>query len=602
MAPSSSPAPGRWPWLLAIAFGLALGLGWWLLLPTWSAPDEPGHYLYTRLLADLGRRPLIADLGPAVEAPLLHSLADQGWWPYLGHLTPDPLPPRLSADPTLAASGLQAADEPLLFYILPAFVLRRLPASLAGEPAQALRWLRLWPLTLRLGAVLVALWLAQHSWPQQPARVLGLGLLAGGLPMVAFIGGSLNNDALALFWGALAFALVALPEPVTRFRLLLTAVVVAVGPIWVDAGLIYLWPLALVRLAWGRSRSRMVWLGIAALILALVAPVPRWAAGWRRQPTLALTRSDQALAVQPAPGQTTRLVQHIAGKQALALRGREIELIATSQDPADANLTFTLRDDNHTAHLACTPMSQSPCRLDFTPAASATFLRIEVQADQSKRFHLRLQDSSAGGSNPNLIFNGDGALPDRLGSPLFLYLERWLPVPAGYFAQALAHAAWDTPSQFRYLLFSGLTWASFWGYFGWLNRPFPWPVYGVLGAATLAAGWGLFRLFTNPSFRDGLANRPPPSPVKRPVNHKTIPLLPLALIATILLLMQVWLPMIGQSWQPQGRYLFPGLLPIAIMLLIGWEAALPVAWRPRLPLLLAAGLISLNLIAWRIIA
>lgn len=597
-----SPTPGYWPWLLAIAFGLALGLGWWLSLPAWAAPDEPGHYLYTRLLADLGRRPLIADLRPSVEVPLLHSLADQGWWPYLGHLTPDPLPPRLSADPTLAASGLQAADEPLLFYILPAFVLRRLPGSLAGEPAQALRWLRLWPLTLRLGAVLVALWLAQHSWPQQPARVLGLGLLAGGLPMVAFIGGSLNNDALALFWGALAFALIALPKPVTRFRLLLTAVVVAVGPIWVDAGLIYLWPLALVRLAWGRNRSLMIWLGIAALILVLLAPVPRWAAGWRRQPTLALTRSGQALAVQPAPGQTTHLVQHIAGKQALALRGREIELVATSQDPADATLTFTLTDDNHTAHLACTPISQSPCRLDFTPAADATFLRIEIQADQPKSFSLRLQGAPADGSDPNLIFNGDGALPDRLGSPLFLYLERWLPVPAGYFAQALAPAAWDAPAQFRYLLFSGFTWASFWGYFGWLNRPFPWPVYGVLGAATLAAGWGLFRLFTNPSFRAGLANGTLPSPVKQPANHQTIPLLPLALIATVLLLMQVWLPMIGQSWQPQGRYLLPGLLPITIVLLIGWEAALPVAWRPRLPLLLAASLASLNLIAWRIIA
>lgn len=602
MPPRPSPTPGYWLWLLVIAFGLALGLGWWLSLPAWAAPDEPGHYLYTRLLADLGRRPLITDLGPAVEAPLLRSLADQGWWPYLGHLTPDPLPPRLSADPTLASSGVQAADEPLLFYILPALVLRQLPASLAGEPAQALRWLRLWPLALRLGAVLVALWLAQRSWPQQPARMLGLGLLAGGLPMVAFIGGSLNNDALALFWGALAFALIALPKPATGSRLLLTAIVVAVGPIWVDSGLIYLWPLALVRLAWGRSRSRMVWLGIAALIVVLLAPVPRWAAGWRRQPTFALTRSGQALAVQPAPGQTSRLVQHIAGKQALALRDREIELIATSQDPADAILTFTLTDDIHTAHLACTPRPQSPCRLDFTPAAGATFLRIEIQADQPKSFDLRLQGATAGSSDSNLIFNGDGALPDRLGSPLFFYLERWLPIPAGYFAQALAPAAWDAPSQFRYLLFSGFTWASFWGYFGWLNRPFPWPVYGLLGAATLAAGWGLFRLLTNPSLAAGLLANAPHSPVRPPASHKTIPLLPLALIATTLLLMQVWLPMIGQTWQPQGRYLFPGLLPICIVLVIGWEAALPVTWRPRLPLLLAAGLSGLNLIAWRIIA
>lgn len=588
-----APRPDRRPgvWLLALSFGLALGLGWWLILPPWTAPDEPGHFLYTRLLADLGRRPSPSDLGPATEVPLLRSLAESGWWGYLGRPAPAPLPPRLAADPLLAASGVQAADEPPLFYILPAFVLQWLPAAVAADPAQTLHWLRLWPLALHLGAIVAALWLAQRRWPGQAARVVGLGLLVGGLPMVAFIAGSLNNDDLALFWGALAFTLLAPPGPCSRLRLLLTTLVVAIAPIWVDAGLLYLWPLALARLSWGRPHARPFWLGAAAVCLILLLPNPRWAAGWRRQPAFALTRADGGLAANPSPGQTTHLIQHIAGKQALALRNRPLELTVVAQGLDLIGLTLTVADGSQTASLACSMLR--PCRLPFTPAADATFLRLEVEAERPSRFQLRLRDESG----RNLLFNSDGALSDSVGSPFFAYLERRLPIPAGYFGQALAPAAWDAPSQFRYLLYAGFTWASFWGYFGWLSRPFPWPVYVLLIIATLAAAWGIFRL----SFPAALATDATPSPPSSPARNEDGALLRLSLLACGLLLAQVWLPMVGQSWQPQGRYLFPGLLPISILLLLGWEAALPKTWRNPLPLLLAAGLSLLNLLAWRIV-
>lgn len=588
-----APRPDRRPgvWLLALSFGLALGLGWWLILPPWTAPDEPGHFLYTRLLADLGRRPSLSDLGPAVEAPLLRSLAESGWWGYLGRPAPVPLPSRLAADPLLAASGVQASDEPPLFYILPAFVLQRLPAEVAADPAQALPWLRLWPLALHLGAIVAALWLAQRWWPGQAERIVGLGLLVGGLPMVAFMAGSLNNDALALFWGALAFALLALPGPFSWPRLLLTTLVVAIAPIWVDAGLLYLWPLALARLSWGRPRARPFWLGAAVVCLILLLPNPRWAAGWRRQPAFALTRADGGLAANPAPGQTTRLIQHIAGKQALALRNRPLELTVVAQRLDLIGLTLTVADGSQTASLACSMLR--PCRLPFTPAAAAIFLRLEVKAERPSRFQLRLRDESG----RNLLFNGDGALSDSVGSPFFANLERRLPIPAGYFGQALAPAAWDAPAQLRYLLFAGFTWASFWGYFGWLSRPFPWPIYVLLIIATLAAAWGIFRL----AFPAALPLEADPSPLSSPARNEDGALLRLSLLACGLLLAQVWLPMVGQTWQPQGRYLFPGLLPIAILLLLGWEAALPKTWSKRLPLLLTAGLSVLNLLAWRIV-
>ena len=38
--------------------------------------------------------------------------------------------------------------------------------------------------------------------------------------------------------------------------------------------------------------------------------------------------------------------------------------------------------------------------------------------------------------------------------------------------------------------------------------------------------------------------------------------------------------MLGRSWQPQGRYLFPALLPITGLLLVGLDAWLDFRRRP----------------------
>ncbi len=108
-------------WLLALVLTLAQGVIWWLVIPPWTAPDEPGHYLYTRLLADLGRMPTRADNSADIEAPVIASLAATNWWGYENRSIPDPLPERLTNDAVLAASGAQIQDEPPLYYLAPAF-------------------------------------------------------------------------------------------------------------------------------------------------------------------------------------------------------------------------------------------------------------------------------------------------------------------------------------------------------------------------------------------------------------------------------------------------------------------------------------------------
>ncbi len=578
---------------------LVQSLLWWRLTPPWAAPDEPGHYLNAQLIAILDRPPSANDLTlpnlqnklAAVEAPILASLLTHDWWHYNHRPTPTPLPDRFNRDPLLAASGIQAADEPPTFYLLPALALRLFPA-LAADPAQALRWLRLWPLLLHLAATLCALNLASSIWPHQPQRSFNLGLLVGTLPMVGFIGASFNNDTLALFWGALTFTLLAKQlvnrPPAPPPRLLLLGGILIAGPLIIDIGLFFLWPLALIAAIFfvgGSAPWQRRWaplLLVALLAALLLLPAPRWAAGWRRSPPSSPTRASASLTLQPPPGASASLSQIIGGKQALALRGQPLHLQAQLIDDPNGRLTLDLSDNTHTTHLICTTPQTQPCQIGFTPHPSSTYLYLIASASTPIRFQLHLRDPD----ERDLLFNPAGALPDRLGSPLFTYLERKLPIPAGFFAHALAPGAWDAPAQFRYLLFAAFTWASFWGHFGWLDRPFPSPIYLLLAGCTLLATWGLFR-----SLVTALRNW------RQRQTTTTDRLLGLSALACALVLIQIWLPMLGQSWQPQGRYLFPALLPIALLLLLGWEAALPPRWRPRLPFLLLPCLTALNIIA-----
>jgi hypothetical protein len=69
------------------------------------------------------------------------------------------------------------------------------------------------------------------------------------------------------------------------------------------------------------------------------------------------------------------------------------------------------------------------------------------------------------------------------------------------------------------------------------------------------------------------------------------PILAAWLLACALIAAQTFLPMVGHAWQPQGRYLFPALLPITGLLLAGADHWLHLAahGRRRAGLALALG-------------
>jgi hypothetical protein len=74
------------------------------------------------------------------------------------------------------------------------------------------------------------------------------------------------------------------------------------------------------------------------------------------------------------------------------------------------------------------------------------------------------------------------------------------------------------------------------------------------------------------------------------------PILAAWLLACALIAVQTLLPMIGRDWQPQGRYLFPALLPVMGLLLMGLDHWLQFDAHRRRQVGLVLVLLGFNLI------
>jgi len=568
---------------------MVMGIIWQNVTPPWAAPDEPGHFRYVRLYAELGRQPHPQDMSAAGWERVLASMAQARWQQGIHPQTPIAQLPPLARDPVLVASGHQIGQKPPAYYALAAVWLRLRPHWRTLSPADQVRWLRRFSLFLHLLTVSAALFLAARLWPQTPERLLSLGLLTGLLPMVAFIGNSVNNDALTLAWGAWAF--VALTLARTPVGWLIACALALPAPWLADRTLLFLWPLAVMRAFFfvrdqEALRVRQIslspkqkHLGATALILIILAlawPNPHWAAGWRRNHA-PQTRHEGQLYLSTA-GANASIRQTLSGKAALQHAGQHLKLTVRAKGEGGP-LRLRLQDATHKTNARC-PLSArlQSCEIGFTLSPDSAWLAVSADISRgAASFQLSLQDENG----DDLLVNGSGSAPAAWADPVFTWTERHFPLPAGYFARIFSHNAWQPSAVMRYGLYAAFTGASFWGDFGWLNRPYPWPIYLLLAVFTLAALAGvLMRLRSSRTDNGNLW---------------------FASLALLLILGQTWTPMLGQIWQPQGRYLFPALLPIVLLFAAGWEQCLGPKHRAWLPHILFLSLILLNLEAWRLI-
>lgn len=574
---------------LLLLLTMVMGIIWQNVTPPWAAPDEPGHFRYIRLYAELGRQPHPQDMSAAGWERVLASMAQVGWQQKIHPQTPKIQLPPLARDPVLVASGQQIGQKPPAYYALAAFWLRLHPHWRTLSPSDQVHWLRRFSLCLHVLTVLAALFLAARLWPRRPVRMWELGMLAGMLPMVAFIGNSVNNDALTLAWGAWAFVALTLARTPIGW---LIACALALPAAWlVDRTLLFLWPLAVMRafffvrdqetlrvrqIALSPKQRYMVSATLILIILAFAWPNPHWAAGWRRANAPQTRQNSQLYLAARGAGASIR--QILSGKAILQRTHQHLKLSAWAVGQ-EGPLQLRLQDAAHEETVLCPLSSQlQSCDLGFTLSPDSAWLAVSADISRgTASFQLSLQDESG----DDLLVNGSGAASAAWADPIFTWIERHFPLPAGYFARIFSHNAWQPSAVMRYGLYAAFTIASFWGDFGWLNYPYPWPYYLLLAALSLAALIGVVLRLRTPQQDNGI--------------------LWFALLALLLILVQTWLPMLGQNWQPQGRYLFPALLPIILLLAVGWEHCLGPKRRVWLPPILFFSLLLLNLEAWQLI-
>lgn len=593
-----------WPtrrWILAVFL-----VGWLnaslfaLATPLWQAPDEPGHFEYACLLGQL-RRPLTGDdRSPALQQAIIASLDRRGFWPSVREPQPVPLPASFAADPFLRRSASQVGDEPPLYYVAPA-ALCRLPLSLEAQA----RLMRLFgALLFGLAAAATAWGWAGASQRRPPGGIARLHpLCLALLPMPAFIAGSINNDALALLTATLVFAAtlrgqrlgwtwqrglglaalaaLALASKKTNAFLVPWLAALAAAGLWQTLG----------RRGWsGRRRTALFGVAAAAAALALLLPTPM-PAGWRgvgqlpgggRTPTTLHERPGWAVrVVDRSPRTAGRLLQDVDAPDMAALAGRPVRAVlwvrSAGDTPAPGRLL--IRDAAGASQASFVAGDRwQPVTLERTLAITTTSVRLAVVptaggSPQETGALLVAQAAlwpaeEAPGAG-TLLRNGDFRQAARVGELLAVPLEAWWR----QFAPR-SPAAWERPE--RSLLYLVLAFPGYWGNFGWLQRPLPVLLYALLAGVTATAGVGVaLRWRREASARAWLGAW---------------------LLAALLIALQTFIPMIGRDWQPQGRYLFPALMPLTGLLLAGLDHWLPLDGGRRRRAGLVAAVLALDLV------
>jgi hypothetical protein len=481
----------------------------------------------------------------------------------------------------------QVGSDPPLYFALAALPLKLLSTSSIEQQLLALRLLGV---LITAGTVLCAYAAARELLPRARGFAVAAALLPALQPMFIFIGAGAGNDSLAnLIGAALGWTIVGLARrgfSVGRAAALLALLLA--GGLTKRTLLPEVLLLSLLALGWTIARIVHTPRGLPArlatgTLTVLALGVGVWAA-------LAFSRADAAAAdwVVPiagvAPPSPRLLHAPGSGQAALELPPGLIALQPLPDVASEWAQNQTLRFRAHvwTARGA----GRGAIAIDFGWAKTeipfetdsrgrvvevATFvplygpyLHVLLRSEGGTIYADQLIAESDRRPGMNMLANADLAEPAlRAGSALARlgrYL-RWRELAWVWHSDRLLEPpplGWQLPR---------IMFASFWGQFGWMSLPLvggtPWE-----GALALICLGGLFGTVGWLAAARGAAWQ------RRAV-------VVLALIVAV----EALFPLFYAYTQPrsqviqQGRYCFPALAPIALLLVLGWRALLPARWR-----------------------
>jgi len=574
--------------LLSVAFARALLYGF-VLIPPWQAPDESGHYEYAREVAEHGLRRSSLSERETIQNEIIDSLVEERFWEFLGRTMPDPMPRIFLQDSYLSS---QREDEPPLYYLLPA-ALMRLGATITAQ----LHLIRGWSIALYLAAIaFIYLGLRELS-PQDLFIPTVGGALAALAPMPAFIGSSCNNDAAAMAISAavLWILLRNMRGGWSTGRLFELLCILVIASLTKKTAT-FLWPLAgivIVAGNWTRvrvwaSRNRSKLPALTLLVVSAATVAWTWhsdgASNWVRPDNFqiasrvsypVLTGSHALCLAPPAGAEPERVLQELSYNTAVQFRGQDLELTAWVAGDENVGLGYLVIYDGQTSsRIMLRAGGEGWKQVQITHRVSADADRLGVVLANTGSGSLAFDDLSLRGiDGKDLLGNGGVEIAAHWTEG---WLVRRLSITPGLLPHLLEPASYSADSLGRYLLYIALTFAGFWANFGWLTIPLAPGWYLLLLVCCIGAVVGLVRWWIRRRQRSGFAHA-----------GMAVMILAFALIS-----LQTFIPMIGSAWQPQGRYLFPGLLPAVALLAAGWRELVPARARPALGAFLIAGMIA----------
>jgi hypothetical protein len=587
------------------------------LVPPFESPDENSHYEYARLLGELGRPPSPAERSTALRDVVERYMLERGY----GLIQPQP------DGRGRLGFGDETQRQPPTYYALAAPLGRLAPDDLEWQ----LRAMRLASVALATVVVAAAAVAGRALFPADRFARLALPLAVALTPGFAFIGASVNNDNLANAGAAVAFAglAVALGRGVSPAALAMVGLGLVVGiagkrtalPL-LPAALLGLYWIVVARVGWPRLfRAALA----AAPVVAVVALAPLAfeesgrATGWQVEHAAEASRAADglfgvaALRVAPGPdGRPSRLQQHLGAAD--VARAAESGLTATawvraSDEVAPGQPGPKVRlqlvqggagpSDERTAdgvwrplRVAATPHREGTVSLLLAvePGAGAALVDGVVVALGQRDGLPDLGDASGRTGRwqetayANLARNGSGEEAERALAGWLARLAEPLGASSALLVAMtdLSHLVAMPPAVLEHRL-----WFAFYSYvgrFGWLVLPMPDLAYGSVQLAVGLAGVGLTLRLVGALRGDGRAGA-------------AIGLS--ALVASTVLAAGI-LPFLtgalGDEW-PQGRYLYPAIVPLSALLVYGLGRLVPPRLAGPAVALFAAGGIALNGVA-----
>jgi hypothetical protein len=594
----------RWG-AVALVLGLVLTLSYVVVVPPFESPDENSHYEYAVRMAQLRRVPTFEDRSPELVARVTDYMVARGlglWIP-----TPD--------GGKEIGFGQELGRQPPWYYVVPALL-----GQIVSQPmGLQVRVMRLVSVACGVGVVVLAIAAGRIAFPGDPFAQRALPLLVALTPGFLFIAGSINNDNLANLGGALSFLGMFLA--VRRGRIDARALVVIVGGLVLAlagkrTALALLPTAAIVLYLLWAARRRHPTLAAAVVVVPLLGLVtlPDWAlvptprvAGWQTARAGQPSRSDEALAgaasllVGPEGGPPARLMQVLSTADVARAGARGLTAAAwvRSVDGAPghaqlgfdqgiglaASTTVAIDETWRLLRVAFRPNGPGAVRVSLTADGAAALFDAVVVAPGELVGAPDLDDPDGktgvwnGEPFANLVANGSGEAAERGLRPPVAAIADLVGAPSP--TLVAVGSARLLPPDLLSQRFS-FTFEGYLGRFSWLSLSMPDWTYQAAWLVVAVGVVGFLVRLIRP--RDGR-------------DRAVLALCVLGALSAIVVGVGPFLIGVMGGELPQGRYLYPSVVPLTAVVAAGLSRFVPVRRADvALAALTAAGL-TLNVVA-----